>query len=197
MKDFKGHHPIGIVRTCNGSGMSVTAQRRVLTINGVENIFRLGTDNTVDDVMVTFHRKLKDGSTWPHVLVIPFPAVIGNDRREIFKSLLGLGQSLYDLELDRFITLNEGTADSILYEERCHKQRADYARTKVKNPGRKRTFIDRYDAAKEWCDPQKASINNDDIAEEYGVTGAQLVNVFGGRKECIAAGKPIKEGWNT
>ncbi len=185
MTDFKGHYPIGIIRTCKGS-MTLTQQRWVLKAAGVKTIWRLGVD-TLDDVMRTFHRRTEDDNPEPTVLVTPLPAVVGNDRRDIFETLARLGQSLYDLELDRFINL-EGAEDIILYERRCHKQRASYARTKVKNQGRKPALADDEwkQAGDDWCDPDKAHINNDDIAESYGVTASAFNARFGPRKQCLA-----------
>lgn len=189
MKRFKGHYPIGVTRTCKGSGMSVAQQRNVLRAIGIKNIWRLGVDD-LDDVMVGFHRKDENGDPDPTVLVTPIPAVVGNDRRDIFETLARLGQSLYDLELNRFINL-EGAEDIIMYERRCHKQRADYARNKVRSPGRKSALNDDEwkKAAQDWCNPDKADINNDDIAESYGVTAPAFNARFGPRKRCLATGK--------
>ncbi len=186
MTDFKGRYPIGIIRTCKGS-MTLKDQRDALHGAGVGTIWRLGVD-PLDAVMLTFHRRVYGGGApEPTVLVTPIPAVVGNDRRDIFETLARLGQYLYDLELDRFIDLR-GAKDIILYERRCHKQRADYARTKVKRPGRKASLPDDEwkSAGEDWCDPDKAHINNDDIAEPYGVSAAAFNARFGPRKQCLA-----------
>lgn len=196
MKRFKNHYPVGVVRTCNGSGMTVTQQRRVLSVIGIEQIWRLGV-NSLEDVTTPFLRRQgKDNSEpWPTVLVTPFPAVLGKDRRAIFKMLLKHDQALYDLDLGRFINLNEGTADSILYEERCHKQRAANARGSVKNPGRKSKLDNRqWNIVKIWwCDPFTIKKTNDEIADDVHaefdvkISAAAISAKFGPRTDCIDA----------
>lgn len=195
MTPFGKHYPIGITRTCKGS-MTLRDQRQALKDAGVKNIWRLGVDG-LDDVMVGFHRRTEDDKPEPTVLVTPIPAVVGNDRRDIFETLARLGQSLYDLELERFINL-EGAEDIILYERRCHKQRANYARKFSKGGGRPSLLsLNTWKAlANIWCARDMAHINNDDIVDGWGVSPAAAINRFGGRKLCVAAGEPVKEGWN-
>ncbi len=185
MARFGKHYPIGITRTCKGN-LSLTQQRWLLKAAGVKTIWRLGVD-PLEDVMDGFLRRTQDDKPEPTVLVTPFPAVVGNDRRDIFETLARLGQSLYDLELGRLINL-DGAEDIILYERRCHKQRADFARKHVKNQGRKPALADDEwkTAGEDWCDPDKAHINNDDIAEPYGVSAAAFNARFGPRKQCLA-----------
>lgn len=201
MKKFGDHYPIGVIRCKRGLPL-VHEQKALLEAEGVTHLFQLD-DCEIKDVMLPFSRRITGtDKPEPTVMVSPFPAVIGVALADIFEGLKEHGQPLYDLELDRFVNV-EGGADAVFILRAGRKAIAAGARQVKAEAGIKGgrpptvTGAALKRAAKDWCDPAQLTTSNDAMGAKVGVTGQALANRFGQRRECIAAGKPIIEGWNT